>query len=373
VEDILKIDSSIHQEGLAHTMAEAGLLPMYGMPTRTRNLYLKPMWRWDEKKIVWDTIDRDLEIAIHEFAPGSVLVKDKREHQCAGFTGPILARKYYKKPADIKPLDNAFGESFYLSHCECGASLRDESPEIAEETQCLACTRILPTNGVRCMVPNGFRTDFKAKLIDDQFSIRQPHRSITAEGTPVDFRETDTNLAIGYLNKARTYRLNKGRALDDNDFEGFHADSYSQRVLGDSAILHHQYIDSEHITPRDRGYLEPDEENERIEGVWLAAPKTTDSIFLMPDKIRSGLRLNPFYPVPSQAIRSAALSATYLLVDTASMEYLDVDPDEFDVLEPRVHQPISGQERPILQFTDTLINGAGFCRKLSDGSNPLII
>src|SRR5690606_38658903 len=28
------------QDGLAHTLAEAALLPMYGMPTRVRNLYL---------------------------------------------------------------------------------------------------------------------------------------------------------------------------------------------------------------------------------------------------------------------------------------------------------------------------------------------
>jgi hypothetical protein len=42
---------------------------------------------------------------------------------------------------------------------------------------------------------------------------------------------------------------------------------------------------------------------------------------------------------------------------------LDIDPEEFDVLEPRVYG--HGLELPMLQITDHLINGAGFCRYLA--------
>ena len=58
------------------------------------------------------------------------------------------------------------------------------------------------------------------------------------------------------------------------------------------------------------------------------------------------------------AARAAAISATHLLVQKAALE-LDVAPDEFEALEPRLRHG-----RPMLQIADTLINGSGLCRRL---------
>ena len=57
------------------------------------------------------------------------------------------------------------------------------------------------------------------------------------------------------------------------------------------------------------------------------------------------------------------MSATYLVVNRASLE-LDVDPEEFDVMEPRIYG--AAARAPLLQFTDHLVNGAGLCRTLSE-------
>lgn len=51
--------------------------------------------------------------------------------------------------------------------------------------------------------------------------------------------------------------------------------------------------------------------------------------------------------------RAAAISATHLLVQKAALE-LDVAPDEFEALEPRLRGG-----RPVLQIADALINGSG--------------
>jgi DEAD/DEAH box helicase domain-containing protein len=88
---INRIDEAVVQSrerGLAHTIAERGWLPMYGMPTRVRDLYLKLERDEDGKRgrLEWKTVDRDLDIAIYEFAPGATVVLDKREHRCVGFT-----------------------------------------------------------------------------------------------------------------------------------------------------------------------------------------------------------------------------------------------------------------------------------------------
>ncbi len=76
--------------GLAHALAEAGLLPMFGMPTRSRNLYNRySNHRSDDQLRKWNAIGRDLDVAIFEFAPGAIIVKDKQQHRCVGFTGPL--------------------------------------------------------------------------------------------------------------------------------------------------------------------------------------------------------------------------------------------------------------------------------------------
>ena len=88
--------------GLAQFLAEQGLLPMYGMPTRVRDLYLGVEREGSGKseKIEWSSMDRDLEMAIFEFAPGNRLVKDKQKHKVVGFTGRLLdpSRKYKSAP-----------------------------------------------------------------------------------------------------------------------------------------------------------------------------------------------------------------------------------------------------------------------------------
>jgi hypothetical protein len=58
--------------------------------------------------------------------------------------------------------------------------------------------------------------------------------------------------------------------------------------------------------------------------------------------------------------RAAAISATHFLVQKAAL-VLDVAPDEFEALEPRLRAG-----RPMLQIADSLINGSGLCRRLGE-------
>ncbi|MEL0585393.1 MAG: hypothetical protein AAES65_11010 [Candidatus Thiodiazotropha sp. (ex. Lucinoma kazani)] len=74
-------------KGLAEALAEAGLFPMYGMPTRVRALYTKLVGGDRVGRIDLTSIDRDLEVAIQEFAPGQELIQDKRVHRAVGYTG----------------------------------------------------------------------------------------------------------------------------------------------------------------------------------------------------------------------------------------------------------------------------------------------
>jgi DEAD/DEAH box helicase domain-containing protein len=362
--------SEIRQEGLAHTLAEAGLLPMYGMPTRVRNLYLgdKPD-RVEPWRRVWRTIDRDLDLAVFEFAPGSVLIKDKEQHVCVGFTGPLLDFNVWKKGQlqTVAPVVDAFAESFWLVQCEhCGAWRRYETDPESREDECLSCRHVLNGEGAAlCRTPNGFRTDFRPRQLEETPLSAGRHRTITAEGTAIRFKEdVATNLQFLAESQTRTYRLNRGERLDSPEgatWRGFSVTRGTQKTK--VARIENQYIAEEDTR---RLGLEPDYTGPDLTNIWLAAPKTTDSLFLAPKKIAPGLRpqLLGTREQRTTAVRAAALSATFILVHRAALD-MDIDPEEFDVIEPRTFRPEGGAPVPVLQITDHLINGAGFCDRLA--------
>ncbi len=90
--------------GLAKFLAEWGLLPMYGMPTRVRVLDLGLRAERDvpSPDIEWSTMDRDLDLAVFEFAPGAILTKDKQKHKVIGFSGSLAEPQRRGKNLELR-------------------------------------------------------------------------------------------------------------------------------------------------------------------------------------------------------------------------------------------------------------------------------
>lgn len=381
-------------EGLAQSLAELGLLPMYGMPTRVRNLYLGIMKRVEQDKI--ETIERDLDIAIYEFAPGAKIVKDKFEHVAIGFTPPFELPSYPKAgqtmEAKIGNNPKAFGESFELAQCPvCSAWARMELKDGSQtaEILCQACgTSIDREHRHLCVVPRGFRTNFKKRAQEEGRAGGGRHRTVQAEGQPIDLKAYEVDLFghrpgvmrlnLAFDDQARTYRLNRG---DGGRGFGTRPGSQALRVGKATVRLPAQEL-LEEMTGGIRDF-EPDPVTRPP--VWLAAPKTTDSLYLAPTDLNPHLSLHRLpvrtdrteltgdsyteQPYRWQGVRAGALSATFMIVSRAALE-LDIAPEELTVLEPR-----SFKGRPLLQITDELVNGAGFCRILSEStaSSPKIM
>ena len=106
------------------------------------------------------------------------------------------------------------------------------------------------------------------------------------------------------------------------------------------------------------------------EQVQLMSRKRTDSLYLAMLQVPAGLafdRLGTRNP-HATSIRSAAISATQLVVQRAALE-MDIGPEEFESLEPRLRDG-----RPLLQIADYLVNGAGFSRRLAsdEGGRPMV-
>jgi len=81
ITEVVKDNVKYPQDALSEKLANAGLLPMFGFPTRVKLLYhSKP-----SKLPATEVVDRNEDIAISTFAPGCEIVKDKELLTAVGF------------------------------------------------------------------------------------------------------------------------------------------------------------------------------------------------------------------------------------------------------------------------------------------------
>lgn len=83
IDEVVKSDLYI-QRSLSERLAAAGVLPMFGFPTQVRSLYLGIP---DQLKDA-SSVERGIDIALTEFAPGAEVVKDKKIYKSSGFYNP---------------------------------------------------------------------------------------------------------------------------------------------------------------------------------------------------------------------------------------------------------------------------------------------
>ena len=392
VEEIeeLRLLKEYERMGLAHALAEQGKLPMYGMPTRVRSLYtghVKSPTRPSERE--WSTISRDLDLAIFEFAAGTTITKDKREYRCVGYTGALPKFRFQRRddPArpGVSPMGPAFSSSWWMGECDkCNSWYRMNQKD--EVQSCENCGGIIELSN-ECLEPQGFRTDFETDRESQHRILGGKHQAIQVEGERLRLTPRGKNVLLELKPGIRTYRINRGPVGDASQgtpWSGFSAVEGAQTIgnANRGAKFENQFIDSgvagSNAAPS--GFKEYADESLHpgIRGVWLSAPKVTDALFLAPARCADGLALYRAIGVRTTsgmhgqsllnglaetAVRAAAMSATFLLVNRAAL-HLDIDPEELDVIEPRRFKP-DGEWVPVLQIADHLINGAGFCEELA--------
>lgn len=383
-------DPAMSEKGLAEALAEHGRFPMYGMPTRTRQLLTRPI-RGRGDKIHFAEMDRDLDVAIQEFAPGKYLIQDKRRYFTAGFAGSLPQRRGKPNSFDSSPGD--LGELKLMAQCPvCEAWA--PAAAAAAGASCKGCGAEMDESAqYRCFVPRGFITSLVAKRADDDADqpATKASRASVAEALVISAEpHAGTNVAIQLNPQAWVHRLNRGE-YSEAGWSGFNADSGSLavpfRTGGKSHTLFADgvWVDREALAA-DTGEsplssrFKPTGKSEQ--SFYLSSPKITDSLALMAGRIPAGLQLlRP--PQPGGAVslltpgfRAAALSASFLIVNYASRELLDIDPEEIEILEPRVQLLTDGRFVPVLQMADLLVNGSGLCDRLNQpgaSGEPIVL
>ena len=340
---LAKVTEVVGQDGhpdLSQRLAEAGVLPMFGFPTRERVLYQgKPRGRE-----VTDKIGRQIDIAVSEFAPGSEIVKDKGVYTSIG-----LAHYERRGPGNWISVGDPEGPTNDVGLCRaCGAVDPD-----GNQPGCPTC-RATPDTALYRVAsvcqPRGFRTNFRQPADYDgtyEFTPRAGHARVSV---------TDT-LSAQTVNRLE-FRYGKARVLVVNDASG--ADFRLTRVGGWDGLISADLLDN----PERRRDLElpnPPQNTPEIKPMALGAWEVTDTLLIGVTQSPADLDLAP----TRLEARAAWISFGFLLRNAAS-KLLDVEPRELRVgVFPQPHPDgVTGAAF----LADSLANGAGYATHL--GQNP---
>ena len=338
VDDAVANPILTHDE-LSERLANGGVLPMFGFPTRVRSLYSRPPRSRDDEANA-QVADRPLDMAIAAFAPGAEVLRDKELHVCVGLAAWDFAGQ---KPRPIDPL----GPALTISRCpECGAV--DPAPP-DEPGICVVCQQAVPTR-FDVYQPLGFRTDFKPKDFDDQAERGAPTRGPQLGWTT----STEPDYTLGGLSVAPIAGANLFE-INDNNGALYELHKFDNTVV---VVSYDNYREIPAL-PGTIGDRPPD-----VRGA-LGAIRVTDVLLLTPDRMPvagpNGVIVTERTRMP--AGRAALWSFAELLRIAGGVE-LDVEAGELQIgLQPF----IAGDEHSYRLFVaDATDNGAGYSTRLAE-------
>lgn len=352
------------QKDLAHRLAEGGVLPIYGMPTRVRNLYLKVPRSGDDPKI----ISRDIEMAVTEFAPGSERTKDKQTWVPDGF----MAEPLYDQANQRWLVDDPIPYRKWQAYCKSCMSF-DESENL--DDLILERDGLCPDCGsnqiviMEAVVPAGFRTNGipedgpegdQSGSSGNSFLI-----SLNSDDREKEFPAKNTNLKFFF--QGRVFRVN------DNEGKGYglsSSNAYSIPFQGNGNNDNGGFI-------KGQIWKKPANDNQGAAPTFfsIVAPKTTNVLEIKPIKVSDLLNLSPASRGTDSrvALRAAYYSAATLITKTVANN-LDIDPDEIEIcgfhLDREAGEAFSRLARIVL--ADDLPNGSGFVEYIAKNWDSLI-
>jgi ATP-dependent helicase YprA (DUF1998 family) len=348
VEECLS-NTELSGDGVAQRLAEGAALPMFGMPSRVRLLYHGFRSR-DREPL---TIDRDLDLAVSEFAPGSQKTKDKRIFTAIGFTALILNRRGHLVLTANDPLP----WRRWMARCERCHYTRtyEQKPNNSECPDCGSNEQDkYPFRRFPVVVPLAFRTPLhRGDDAKEDTDVFLSSASTVAEEHSAQMQAVDqTNSDLSFVADGRVFRVNNRRDL------GFSGGLGTASLRSGAFEFNHQWIDDRYQNS-DNGVTFAPEQAAEPTPIALAAPKTTDLLRVRPQAVTLGLSFDPL--VADTAVKAAFYSAAFIIRSEAAA-LLDIDPEELDISNVRRTKLADDSIVGEIVINDHLPNGAGFTR-----------
>lgn len=357
---IVQIDESIDKfktefEQLGELLANAGLLPMFGFPTRERDLIIEQ--KCYSNNVAEDStsaITRDLDIAISQFAPCGETVKDKKIHMALGIKSELLdsgnTRKFLVCPK-CKSLKEITGDiDSPHAVCEYCSHKGMDIIEAVQPDSFFSAGYLSPKN--------------KPIDYDGHFEyIPYSQRPQINHSEKIDLTKRIDNYSC--LEDAQLVQIvsvndNNGHA-DEDGKKGFSFRKYmnNEQVIWVSADAQKKYNELKGSW-NTSGFNKTNE----VKNVALISSKMTDVFLMEITKIPD--RINLEYDVENVYSKSAYFSFAFLLRDAVA-KHLDIDRKEIQVGLKTVKRYDYGTTAQIF-LSDSIENGAGYSKWLSEKS-----
>ena len=326
------IESHEHKDdALSQVLAESGLLPMFGFPTGVRYLYhQKP--RVSNWPPISGVVDRDIELAISQFAPGSETIKDKKIHTSIGLVS-------YKRDGNEVVTDSGISHEKMIGFCENCKAVFEEARE--DDNCCEICgyDKYKPIRGIE---PKGFLTNFMPDDAHESFNWtpRSTYSRLPSD-TLTDLKQ-ECNFLWETAEKLKLLSIN----TNNGDLFTLQKERNSEALLSPE-VCHELHVE------RDLA------EEKYIASLYAA--KTTDVLLIQVNEIPEGILQNQ----GEEYWRAALYSFGFLFRQFVASQ-LDVSPDELRV----EIRPMTVEEEGIYKqqifIADALANGAGYCRHIGE-------
>ncbi|TXE11402.1 DEAD/DEAH box helicase [Algoriphagus aquimarinus] len=363
---------------LAEALAEDGLLPMTGMPTRQRELITGFIRIGDEYKA--QTISRSLDMAIFEFAPGAQKSKDKSIFTsiglCSSFSG---IRKNYAENG--RYAFDSFGDPIsskeWVFINENNNIIRTKEYELDDNKEEI---KEPGEDAFLVVTPNAFRTDWHLEPQDREVDqiVRTSKAPVFSEMIDEASEKKFKNAIKGLSVQNRTWRINHNNK-----------EEYAFKEIGTHFSDQRKYVkqDDGSIICVELPSLLGDKWKDAVRGSFLqdinekypdnlpnwnkyslGASKTTNTFRISLAKLSGQLEINPFtHGMQAIASKGAFYSAAFLLQRTLA-DNLDVSPEEIEVAAIIQRNINDGSDRSTgrIILADELSNGSGFVKHLAD-------
>lgn len=335
-------DARYTQDSLSERLANAGLLPMFGFPTRARFLFHKQPRELPPE----NGIDRDIDIAISQFAPGAETVKDGLVHTAVGVV------HYRRSGIQVLPAANPLGPPVPFGLCRhCQAV--DMRPA-ASATNCRVCGSTADFRVIQLAQPRGFRTLYDGgRDFDGVFEWTPRASRAKTDAEPLQMTPC---LNFEFWSGEREVCV-----VNDNAGQLFHferlADSETW-VTRDSVDQVNQQRADLRLSPVTVRYAQTVPPDDRA----LGSIKQTDLLVL-------GIRFMPpsLDFSPQRVEGRAALWSFGFLLRRAAADLLDINELELRVglrVVRDTQDSVVGQ----VFLSDSLENGAGYCSQFGSAA-----
>lgn len=340
----IAVDSQFIQNELSERLATAGVLPMFGFPTRVRSLFWAPISQLKGQDLgVMDDLvvsDRPLDHAIWSFSPGAEIPRDKVLYTACGFVHLTRAA------GGVVALPDPLGQALVYSRC---IDRRNCSTiQFGQGDECPVCGQQMEQFDL--FQPKGF-------LTTERIDYEGDRQRGGALGPPVLSFRSDYGQAKVKLGAAAFLLTDNEPLTLVNDNKGlkfeFKANARNDRVVATNAGL---YRDAN--TQNIGGFAAA----RTFQGA-IGAVFKTDVLSLI-IKSRDGIGHGGVIDVQDMFSAHAAFSSIGEALRMAVCKYLDIDTSEFRTGCQRIRQGEVVTEQVFL--ADALENGAGYARRMHD-------